>query len=78
MENLKFILKEYEKIIINLSEDNKLEKNLKKYDQCKLLLSDAVLEKIIVVPNTVDNFMKMMNSLFSFDDLAVAEIFEHI
>ena len=78
MENLKFIIKEYELIIINLSDDDKLEPNLKKYDEYKKLLTKRVLEKMATVPRCIENFIKMLNSLFNFDELLVAEIFEHI
>ena len=78
MDKIKVILKEYEKIIINLSEDEKLENNLKKYDNCKKLLSKQVLERMVKVKNYESNFINMLNYLFDFDDAEVADIFEYI
>lgn len=78
MDKIKIILEEYEKIIINLSEDNKLEDNLKKYDQCKNLLTKPVLEKMAKVKNYQSSFVKMLNYLFEFDDAEVADIFNYI
>ena len=78
MDKIKIILEEYEKIIINLSEDNHLENNLKKYDNCKKLLSDDVLERMVKVKNYESNFIKMLNYLFEFENSDVADIFEYI
>ena len=78
MDKIKIILEEYEKIIINLSEDNHLENNLKKYNQCKKLLTDAVLERMVKVKNYESNFIKMLNYLFEFENSDVADIFEYI
>ena len=78
MDKIKVILKEYEKIIINLSEDEKLENNLKKYDQCKNLLTEPVLERMVKVKNYESNFINMLNYLFDFDELQVADLFEYI
>ena len=78
MDKINIILEEYEKIIINLSEDNKLENNLKKYDNCKKLLSKQVLERMAKVKNYESNFINMLNNLFDFDDAEVADIFEYI
>ena len=78
MDKIKIILEEYEKIIINLSEDNHLENNLKKYVNCKKLLSDDVLERMIKVKNYESNFIKMLNYLFEFENSDVADIFEYI
>jgi len=78
MDKINILLDEYEKIIINLSDDNKLENNLKKYDNCKKLLTEKVLKKMITVKNYESNFIKMLNYLFDFDDAEVADIFEYI
>ena len=78
MDKIKIILEEYEKIIINLSEDDKLENNLKKYDNCKKLLSDDVIKRMIKVKNYESNFIKMLNYLFEFENSDVADIFEYI
>ena len=78
MDKINILLDEYEKIIINLSDDNKLENNLKKYDNCKKLLSKQVLEKMVKVKNYESNFINMLNYLFDFDDAEVADIFNYI
>ena len=78
MDKIKIILQQYEMIIINLSQDNKLEDNLKKYDNCKKLLTKKVLERMIKVKNYESNFIKMLNHLFEFDDAEVADIFNYI
>ena len=78
MEEIKEILEQYEMIIINLSEDDKLKDNLKKYDQCKKLLSKDVLKRMIKVPNYQTNFIKMLNYLFQFDDEIVFDTFNYI
>ena len=78
MEEIQEIISEYEMVVVNLSEENKLKQNLEKYRNCKKLLSKPVLEKIIKVPNFESTFIKMLNSLLGFDDLEVAEIFEYI
>lgn len=78
MDKIKVILKEYEKIIINLSEDDHLENNLKKYDNCKRLLTKQVIEKMVKVPNYESNFINTLNYLFDFDELQVADLFEYI
>ena len=61
MDKIKIILEEYEMIIVNLSEENKLEDNLKKYDQCKILLTNDVLKRMVKVPNYQTNVIKMLN-----------------
>jgi len=78
MDKIKVILKEYEKIIINLSEDNKLENNLKKYDSCKNLLTNDVLKRMVKVKNYESNFINMLNNLFDFDDEIVFDTFKYI
>jgi len=78
MDKINILLDEYEKIIINLSDDNKLENNLKKYDNCKKLLSKQVLERMVKVKNYESNFIKMLNYLFDFDDELVFDTFNYI
>ncbi len=78
MDKIKIILEEYEMIIVNLSEENKLEDNLKKYDQCKNLLTNDVLKRMVKVPNYQTNFIKMLNYLFEFDDEIVFDTFNYI
>ena len=78
MEEIKEILEQYEMIIINLSQDNKLKDNLKKYDQCKKLLTKKVIERMVKVPNYQSSFIKMLNHLFEFDDAEVADTFKYI
>jgi len=78
MDKIKEILEQYEMIIINLSEDDKLEDNLNKYNQCKKLLSEDVLKRMINVPNYQTNFIKMLNHLFQFDDEIVFDTFKYI
>ena len=78
MEEIKEILEQYEMIIINLSEDEKLKDNLKKYDQSKKLLTKPVLERMVKVKNYQTNFIKMLNYLFEFDDEIVFDTFKYI
>jgi len=78
MEEIKEILEQYEMIIINLSEDEKLKDNLKKYDQSKKLLTKPVLERMVKVKNYQTNFIKMLNYLFQFDDEIVFDTFNYI
>jgi nicotinamide mononucleotide adenylyltransferase len=78
MEEIKEILEQYEMIIINLSKDNKLEDNLKKYENGKRLLTKKVLERMVNVPNYQTNFIKMLNHLFEFDDEIVFDTFKYI
>tara|TARA_R110002096_G_scaffold367073_1_gene560419 strand:- start:1431 stop:1667 length:237 start_codon:yes stop_codon:yes gene_type:complete len=78
MEEIKEILEQYEMIIINLSQDEKLKENLKKYDQCKKLLSEPVIERMVKVKNYQSTFIKMLNYLFDFDDEIVFDTFKYI
>ena len=78
MDKIKIILEEYEMVIVNLSEDKELKKNLKKFDDIKKLLSEDVLKRMINVPNYQTNFIKMLNHLFQFDDEIVFDTFKYI
>lgn len=78
MQEIKEIFEQYELVIINLSKDDNLKGNLKKYDQCKKLLSEQVLEKMAKVKNYQSSLIKMLNYLFEFDDADVADIFNYI
>ena len=78
MDKIKIILEEYEMIIVNLSDDHKLQDNLKKFDNCKLLLKNDILKRMIKVPNYQTNFIKMLNYLFEFDDEIVFDTFKYI
>ena len=75
MDKIKEILEQYELIIINLSQDENLKDNLKKFDNSKKLLSDDVIKRMVKVKNYQTNFIKMLNHLFDFDDEIV---FDHI
>ena len=78
MEDIKEILEQYEMIIINLSQDDKLKDNLKKFDNSKKLLSDDVIKRMVKVKNYQTNFIKMLNHLFDFDDEIVFDTFKYI
>ena len=78
MDKIKEILEQYEMVVINLSEDKNLKKNLKKYDQCNKLLSDDVIKRMVKVKNYQTNFIKMLNHLFDFDDEIVFDTFKYI
>ena len=78
MDKIKEILEQYEMIIINLSQDENLKDNLKKFDNSKKLLSDDVIKRMVKVKNYQTNFIKMLNHLFDFDDEIVFDTFKYI
>lgn len=78
MDKIKIILEEYEMVIVNLSEDKELKKNLKKFDDIKKLLSKPVIERMVKVKNYQSSFIKMLNHLFDFDDEMVFDTFKYI
>lgn len=74
MEEIKEIFEHYEMVIVNLSEDKELKKNLKKFDDIKKLLSKPIIERFVKVKHWQSNFLKMLNYLFEFDDEHVFDI----